>query len=50
MTFSDFISIIYEKKEMTAIYFALFILPRAILFPLADVYDKLLLTDRLFLP
>ena len=50
MTFSDFISIIYEKKEIKAIYFALFILPRAILFPLADVYDKLLLTDRLFLP
>ena len=50
MTYSDFISIIYEKKGIKAIFFALFILPRAILFPLADVYNKLLLTDRLFLP
>ena len=50
MTYSDFLSIINEKKEFNAFYFVLFILFRAIFFPLADVYNKLLLTDKLFLP
>ena len=47
----DFLTIIGNKDEfLTKIWYLLFILPRALLFPLEDAINKILLSDDFLLP
>ena len=50
MAVSDIISIIHEKKDVKILYYILFTALRGILFPLEDVINKKLLTDKFILP
>ena len=51
MSITDFLTIIDDKSELlTKILYLIFILPRALLFPLEDVINKILLSDDFLLP